>query len=289
MTAPLCRDMMEQKTLWSLSLRIQTTIGRLWSVPACAKLRCQHWSSSPNITIFFTCQQSIFTLNRDLRTCDLSEMTHSWYLWILVLFMVVDFVRLFSFVLGLGHWEGESPLALTPDRCRINAPGVTNIISVLTNTWRGGGHEGKSITTLATEQTNQKTLYSEKTAVSDWGEYYIENWLYRGHHENKDMVRCCQCALWVHNDCIRKIKNVGHTVHIIVSWPNPKQWVIVHTSDLMMIIKQSIYILSVITRGMDMLKTHSPTYCIMDCIMDNWENMLNLTHTPDKIYLTGIL
>ena len=34
-----------------------------------------------------------------------------------------------------------------------------------------------------------------------------------------------------------------YTVHTIVSWPNPKQWVIVHTSDLMMmIITQSIYI-----------------------------------------------
>ena len=39
----------------------------------------------------------------------------------------------------------------------------------------------------------------------------------------------------------------------------PKQWVIVHTSDLMM-----IYILSIITREMGKLKTHSPTYCIMD-------------------------
>ena len=36
---------------------------------------------------------------------------------------------------------------------------------------------------------------------------------------------------------------------------------------------------------MGKLKTHSPIYCIMD----NWENMLNLTHTLDKIYLTGIL
>ena len=39
-----------------------------------------------------------------------------------------------------------------------------------------------------------------------------------------------------------------HTAHTIVSWPNPKQWVIVHTSDLMMIIRQSLYILSIITR-----------------------------------------
>ena len=80
-------------------------------------------------------------------------------------------------------------------------------------------------------------------------------------------------------------KNIEkHTAHTIVSWPSPKQWVIVHTSDLMMIIRQSIYILSIITREMGKLITHSPTYCIMD----NWENMLNLTHTLDKIYLTDI-
>ena len=32
-----------------------------------------------------------------------------------------------------------------------------------------------------------------------------------------------------------------HTAHTIVSWPNPKQWVIVHTPDLMMIISK-VYI-----------------------------------------------
>ena len=74
-----------------------------------------------------------------------------------------------------------------------------------------------------------------------------------------------------------------HTAHTIVSWPNPKQWVIVHTSDLM-IIRQSIYIHSIITEETSKLKTHSSTYCIMD----NWENMLNLTDTIDKIYLRGI-
>ena len=81
-------------------------------------------------------------------------------------------------------------------------------------------------------------------------------------------------------------KNIErHTADTIVSWPNPKQWVIVHTSDLMMMIRQSICILSIITREMGKLKTYSPTYCIMD----DGENMLNLTHTLDKIYLTGIL
>ena len=33
-------------------------------------------------------------------------------------------------------------------------------------------------------------------------------------------------------------KNIDrHTAHTIVSWHNPKQWVIVHTSDLMMIMR----------------------------------------------------
>ena len=65
-------------------------------------------------------------------------------------------------------------------------------------------------------------------------------------------------------------KNIErHTADTIVSLPNPKQWVIAHASDLMMIIRQSTYILSIITREMTKLKTYSPTYCIMD----NGENM----------------
>ena len=46
-----------------------------------------------------------------------------------------------------------------------------------------------------------------------------------------------------------------------------------------------IYILSIITREMSKLKTYSSTYFMMD----NGENVLILTHTLDKIYLTGIL
>ena len=71
-----------------------------------------------------------------------------------------------------------------------------------------------------------------------------------------------------------------HTAHTIVSWPIPKQWVILHTSDLMMVIRQSKYILSIITKEMGKLKTHSPTYCVMD----NWENMFNLTHSTKYIW-----
>ena len=40
-------------------------------------------------------------------------------------------------------------------------------------------------------------------------------------------------------------KNIErHTAHTIVSWPYFKQWVIVHTSDLMVILRQSIYSLN---------------------------------------------
>ena len=71
---------------------------------------------------------------------------------------------------------------------------------------------------------------------------------------------------------VTKNKNIErHTVHTTVSWPNPKQWIIVHTNILMMIIRWNIYILSIITREMGKLKTHSPIYCTIA-----WENMLKL-------------
>ena len=107
---------------------------------------------------------------------------------------------------------------------------------------------------------------------------------FRNPWDATDDVIPCYARIYA---CDKNIER--HTAHTIVSWPNPKQWVIVHTSDLMMIIRQSIYILSIITRGVGKLKAPSPTYCIMNCIMDNWDNMLNLSHTLDKIYLTGIL
>ena len=47
-----------------------------------------------------------------------------------------------------------------------------------------------------------------------------------------------------------------------------------------MMIRQSKYILLIITREMGKLKTNSPTYCDMD----NWENMFNLTHSTKYIW-----
>ena len=129
-----------------------------------------------------------------------------------------------------------------------------------------------------------------------WGTRILLDIITRPYSHSRDIAHYCRyrtiirSICWCHGQCNCSLfslkKNTErHTAHTIVSWPNPKQWVIVHTSDLMMIIRQSIYIISIITREMGKLKTHSPTYCIMD----NWENMPYLNHTLDKIYLTGLL
>ena len=65
-----------------------------------------------------------------------------------------------------------------------------------------------------------------------------------------------------------------NSAHSIFSWPNPKQSMLVHTSDLMMIIRQSVCIFSIITREMGKLQAHSSTYRIMD----NWEIITLIRH-----------
>ena len=51
-------------------------------------------------------------------------------------------------------------------------------------------------------------------------------------------------GLDAHFSNLFQYKNIErHTADTIVSWPNPKQWIIVHTSDLIMVIRQS-YIFS---------------------------------------------
>ena len=88
---------------------------------------------------------------------------------------------------------------------------------------------------------------------------------------SRHVSRQVNIKYWVNTFVKNRMKNTSneyddktierHRAHTIFSWPNPKQWIIVHTSDLMMMIIQSI---SIITRGMGKLKTHSPIYCIMD-------------------------
>ena len=62
-----------------------------------------------------------------------------------------------------------------------------------------------------------------------------------GHFVQGGGVKCANTPVrWQAFAWTNKITK-RHTAHTIVSWPNPKQWVIVHISDLMMIIRQSIY------------------------------------------------
>ena len=76
-------------------------------------------------------------------------------------------------------------------------------------------------------------------------------------------------------------KNIeGHTAHTIVSWYNPKQWIIVHTSDLMMKIRQIAYSLNHHTREMGKLKTHSPIYCIMEHINTEYIHLQQHSYKP---------
>ena len=76
-----------------------------------------------------------------------------------------------------------------------------------------------------------------------------------------------------------------HTAHTSVSWPNPKQLQMVHTSYLMMIIRYSAQIPTTIMREISKFNTHSSIYCMKD----NWDNRFNLRHTLDRMFLTGIL
>ena len=54
----------------------------------------------------------------------------------------------------------------------------------------------------------------------------IYRWLVNSLHKGRVMRKVFPC-----HDVTGR-----HTAHTIVSWPNPKQWQMVHTSDLMMII-----------------------------------------------------
>ena len=77
---------------------------------------------------------------------------------------------------------------------------------------------------------------------------------------------------------------VRHTAHTIVSWPNSKQWLVIHTSDLMMIIWLSTHSHNH-DRKLGKQKTHSTIYWMKD----NCENSLNLGHTLGSIYMASIL
>ena len=126
-------------------------------------------------------------------------------------------------------------------------------------------------------------LWPWLTDESNWNKFSYGWWTLRWNYGNLEM-HVPEIHLTLISNCI-PYKNIErYTADTIVSWPNPKQWGIVHTSDLMLIIRQIyiyIYMLSMITREMGKLKTYNPTYCIMD----NGEYMLILlTHSTKYIW-----
>ena len=73
-------------------------------------------------------------------------------------------------------------------------------------------------------------------------------------------------------------KNIErHTARTIVSWPNPKQWVIVHTSDLMMIIRQSIYPLRIINTY-----HHQVHYTTNSSFLEIWQLKVQFSHASRR-------
>ena len=98
-----------------------------------------------------------------------------------------------------------------------------------------------------------------------WGHYHKKNWRYLSVKQ-----------AWKSHKNIER-----HTAYATVLWPISKQWITFHTSDLMVIIRQCIYILSIITGEMGKLKTGSH----MNCRMDNWEKcLILLTHSTKYIW-----
>ena len=126
------------------------------------------------------------------------------------------------------------------------------------------------------EGSRERVIHLQNSVIAGPGQW--------GMRDPRDCVHIQHMDLALgHDELKNHIDIERHTALTIVSWPNPKQWIMVHTSDFMMISRQIIYILSVITREMGKLKTHSPTYYILDI----WENILDRTQTLDEIYLTG--
>ena len=79
-------------------------------------------------------------------------------------------------------------------------------------------------------------------------------------------------------------KNINrHPAHTTVSWPNPKQWIIVHNSDFMMIIRQS-NILSQPSRGNWANWKHTAPY--IELWITKRICSIFLTHSTKYIWLT---
>ena len=72
-------------------------------------------------------------------------------------------------------------------------------------------------------------------------------------------VKCNTISWYRINHCCN-LKLSWHATLTIASWTNHKQWLMIHISDLTMVIRWSTHILTIITRELSKLKTHSPIY-----------------------------
>ena len=100
------------------------------------------------------------------------------------------------------------------------------------------------------------------------------------HHADSTGVIMC------HESHITQHKNMArHTAHTIVSLPNPRQCLMFHNYDLMMIVRWNTNILTIMKKETWKLQGHTPIYCTNY----DFENKLNLRHTLDRIHITGIL
>ena len=118
------------------------------------------------------------------------------------------------------------------------------------------------------------SIWWRHNAEARWRIYTATNWVIivakpshepkltysQSGHQGQTSVRIASNSRYKIIDA-KNIKR--HTAHTIVTWHNPKQWIIVHTlfdDDN----KTKQYILSTITRELGKLKTCSPIYWIMD-------------------------
>ena len=71
----------------------------------------------------------------------------------------------------------------------------------------------------------------------EWPRIFMVSIPTRCNYNTIIMTNDAAVSFWRNTD-----KNiVRHTAHTIVSWPNPKQWLMIHTSGLMMMIRSSTH------------------------------------------------
>ena len=92
-----------------------------------------------------------------------------------------------------------------PNPCSSRARSVTNILTAYLRSnmvLRNASPRTTSESSPPTATPNGSNLTNEETEASDWGDLCIEGCLHSGYHRGKEMIRCCNCASWVHTHCI---------------------------------------------------------------------------------------